>query len=58
MYTYICTYTHIFLQYTYTYTYTYMYNTGCPLKKVGAVVESMKESKKTKKSYTILPISQ
>jgi len=30
---------------------------GCPLKKVGAV-ESMEESRRTKKSYTILPISQ
>jgi len=32
--------------------------TGCPLKKVGAVVGSMEESRRTKKSYTILPISQ
>jgi len=32
--------------------------TGCPLKKVGAMNGSMEESRRTKKSYTIFPISQ
>jgi len=32
--------------------------TGCPLKKVGALVGAWKKSRRTKKSYTILPISQ
>jgi len=37
--------------------YIYIY-TGCPLKKVGATVGAQKKSRRTKKSYTILPISQ
>jgi len=32
--------------------------TGFPIKKVGTVVGSMEESRRTKKSYAILPISQ
>jgi len=39
------------------YTYVYVY-TGCPLKKVGAMVGAWRKSTKTKKSYIILPISQ
>jgi len=38
-------------------TYILIY-TGCSLKKVGAVIGSMEELRRTKKSYTILPISQ
>jgi len=41
----------------YIYIYIYIY-TGCPLKKVGAMVGAWKMSRRTKKSYTILPISQ
>jgi len=36
-------------------TWTY---TGCLLKKVGAMVGAWKNSRRTKKFYTILPISQ
>jgi len=57
-YCYLCS---VFRTYIYkcvcVYICIYIY-TGCPLKKVGAVVGSMEELRRTKKSYTILPISQ
>jgi len=47
----------VFLIYVSIYTYINLY-TGCPLKKVGAMMGAWKKSRRTKKSYTILSISQ